>query len=236
MTPLEEARQRLAEATHEAQHLMFTRIQELTLEGKTIEQIVQTLGVSTRQVWKARQRLDTTSPNNPTPKVDPQKLRELIAAGKTRPELAAYFGCSLDAISRARKRAGLPPDTRHHGRPAIINRNEVRRLTEAGHTASQIAETLKCSKQGVERVRHELGIKGKYQQLPPEKRERIEAAIRDGWSQAEICRTLNVDVETMRRHYPDAKWGPEQIADYVRTLRTATRFNWGHHKPEANAA
>ena len=226
MTPIEEARQRLAAATQEAQHLMYTRIQELTLEGKTIEQIVQTLGVSTRQIWKARQRLDTASPNNPTPKVDPQELRELIAAGKTRPELAAHFGCTLDSISRARKRAGLPPDTRHHGRPAIINRNEVRRLTEAGHTAAQIAETLNCSKQGVERVRHELGIKGKYQQFPPEKRERIEAAIRDGWSQAEICRTLNVDVDTMRRHYPDAKWTQEQQTEYIRTLRIGRNWNW----------
>jgi transposase-like protein len=121
------------------------------------------------------------------------------------------------------------------GRKPVINYDAVRELTEQHHTAEQIAHKLGCSTSAVNLIRHRLGITSP-RLLTPEKRALIEAAIQDGWSQAEICRTHHVDPETMRRHYPQAKWDRQQQNEHIRTLRTATRFNWGHHKPEANAA
>lgn len=122
-------------------------------------------------------------------------------------------------------------------RKAVINYDQVRQLTEQGRTCTEIAATLGCSRSAVHNIRQRLGITTNYNKpLTPERRQLIENAIADGWSQAEICRTHHVDPETMRRHYPDAKWGREQQNEYIRTLRTAARFNWGHHKPEANAA
>lgn len=119
-------------------------------------------------------------------------------------------------------------------RKAVINYDQVRTLTEQGHTAQQIAQELRCSTSAITKIRIRLGISSP-RILTPERKQQIEAAIADGWSQAEICRTHHVDPETMRRYYPNAKWGREQQNEHIRTIRAANRFNWGHHKPEANS-
>jgi hypothetical protein len=120
-------------------------------------------------------------------------------------------------------------------RKAVINYDKVRTLTQQGHTAWQIAHELGCSTSAITKIRIRLGISSP-RILTPERKQQIEAAIQDGWSQAEICRTHHVDPETMRRHYPDAKWGREQQNEHIRTIRTAARFNWGHQKTERRAA
>ena len=139
----------------------------------------------------------------------------------------------LDATAEAFK-----PQRRGSGkRKAVINYDAVRDLTEQGKSCTVIAQTLGCSRRAVHNIRARLGITNPaHRQLTPERRALIEEAIQDGWSQAEICRTYLVDPETMRRHYPHAKWDREQQNEHIRTIRQAVRYNWGHQKPEARAA
>ena len=136
----------------------------------------------------------------------------------------------LDATAEAFK-----PQRRGQGkRKAVINYDAVRELTEQGKSCATIAETLGCSPRAVHNIRQRLGITNPTKrQLTPERRAAIEAAIQDGWSQAEICRTHHVDPETMRRHYPQAKWDLEQRIEHLRTIRKEARFNWGHQQTEA---
>lgn len=115
------------------------------------------------------------------------------------------------------------------GRRKEIDRNKVRDLTKAGHTAEQIAHTLECSTSSINQIRKQLGISSP-RLLTPEKRALIEEAIRDGWSQAEICRTHDVAPETMRRHYPNAKWDLEQRLEHLRTLRRAGVTHHGRYQ------
>lgn len=120
------------------------------------------------------------------------------------------------------------PKTRkpRQGRKAVIDYDRVRTLTENGRTAEQIAIQLGCSVSAINQIRHRLGITSP-RMLTPERRQQIEAAIRDGWSQIEICRTHHVDPETMRRHYPDAKWTREQQNEHLRAVRIGRTWNWG---------
>jgi DNA invertase Pin-like site-specific DNA recombinase len=138
----------------------------------------------------------------------------------------------LDATAEA-----FPPQRRGIGkRKAVIDYEQVRQLTEQGQSCTAIAETLGCSRSAIHNIRRRLGITNPTQrQLTPEKRAAIEAAIQDGWSQAEICRTHHVDPETMRRHYPQAKWDRQQQNEHIRTIRAAHRFNWGHQQTEAES-
>lgn len=139
----------------------------------------------------------------------------------------------LDATAEAFK-----PQRRGQGkRKAVINYEAVRQLTEQGKSCATIAQTLGCSQRAVHNIRQRLGITNPTKrQLTPERRAAIEAAIQDGWSQAEICRTHHVDPETMRRHYPHGKWDREQQNEFERIRRQEARYNWGHQKPEARAA
>ena len=122
------------------------------------------------------------------------------------------------------------------GRHKTIDRNKVRQLTQQGRTAEQIAEQLHCSTSSINQIRKQLGITNPRHTLTTEKRVLIEAAIRDGWSQAEICRTHHVDPETMRRHYPDAKWDLEQRLEHLRTLRIGRTEHWGGQQTHRRAA
>ena len=63
--------------------------------------------------------------------------------------------------------------------------------------------------------------------LTPEKLAAIEAAIQDGWSHAEISRTIGTTHETIERHFPGSAWTPEQRAEHIRTLRTLRTDHWG---------
>ncbi|UXM92542.1 hypothetical protein [Paenarthrobacter sp. JL.01a] len=135
----------------------------------------------------------------------------------------------LDATAEAfpRTRRGTPRPG--NGRKKSIDREEVRRRTQQGQTLEQIAHDLGCSIRGIANVRAELGLTSPHL-LTPERRATIEAAIADGWSQAEICRTHHVDPETMRRHYPHAKWDHQQRAEHQRTLRQEHQYDWGRQK------
>ncbi|WP_028265916.1 hypothetical protein [Arthrobacter sp. MA-N2] len=118
------------------------------------------------------------------------------------------------------------------GRGPVIDYERVRTLTENHRTAEQIAQILGCSTSAVTQIRRRLGITSP-RMLTPERRQLIENAIRDGWSQIEICRTHHVDPETMRRHYPDAKWTQEQQNEHIRALRIGRTWNWGTNEKKA---
>ena len=173
-------------------------------------------------------------PRRTRAKIDLNELRELVNQGLRRQQLAAHFGCHPDRISAARKRAGLPEDTNHHGRRETINRDQVRQLTQQGHTAEQIAVQLGCSASAITKIRHELGIQNpQHRPIPPERKARIEAMLDDGCSYAEIRRTLGVTHETLQRHFPGRGWNREQQNDFIRATRT---YNWGHRRAEGRAA
>jgi DNA invertase Pin-like site-specific DNA recombinase len=139
---------------------------------------------------------------------------------------------------KAATQEAFPPQRRGVGkRKAVIDYDQVKALTLEGRTAEQIAVTLGCSVSAITKIRIRLGITNpKHQPLTPERRAKIEDMIADEASQAEICRTVGVSAETMRKHYPDAKWSREQQNEFERIRRLESGFNWGHHKPEANAA
>lgn len=133
-------------------------------------------------------------------------------------------------------REAYPPYPRKPRRK-IIDDNQVRQLTQQGLTAAQIAEQLHCSTSSINQIRARLGINNTYNQpLTPQKRALIEAAIQDGWSQAEICRTHHIDPQTMRRHYPHAKWDLEQRLEHLRTLRIGRTNHWGGQQTHGRAA
>jgi len=124
-------------------------------------------------------------------------------------------------------REAFPPQRRGSGkRKAVINYEQVKELTQQGRTAAQIAVQLGCSASAINQIRRRLGITNPNKWLTHERRQRIEALIEDGCSQAEICRTEGVDPETMRRHYPAAIWTQEQQTEYLRTLRIGRTWNW----------
>lgn len=112
------------------------------------------------------------------------------------------------------------------GRRKEIDRNKVRDLTQAGHTAEQIAHTLECSTSSINQIRKQLGITHP-RMLTPEKRAAIEEALSDGWSHAEISRTIGTTHETIERHFPGSAWTHEQRAEHIRTLRTVRTDCWG---------
>ena len=176
-------------------------------------------------------------PNRARRKVDLDKLRELDAQGLRREEIAAYFNCTPDRVTAARKLAGLPTDTRHHGKRPRIDRDEVKTRTEQGQTLATIAQALDCSVSAVIKIRHEVGVsRPMHNRLSPERKARIEAMLDDGCPYAEISRTLHVCHETLTRHFPGRAWTREQQNEHIRTIRQEARYNWGHQKPEARAA
>jgi IS30 family transposase len=82
------------------------------------------------------------------------------------------------------------------------NRDAVRRMTEEGYTASQIAVELGITKRTVQRYRQNLGIS----QPPPvpysaEERARIRAMLEDGVSVPEIARTIGRSPDVIWRQY-----------------------------------
>lgn len=76
----------------------------------------------------------------------------------------------------------------------------------AGATHAELAERFECSVDTVRRTRNRLGIPSRARRLVGPLRERVEAALDDGWSFGEIFRTYGVTHETLRRHYPGRQW------------------------------
>ena len=224
MTPLEAA---TLEASKDPRRIDYNKVQELTLNGWTIDQIAAHLGCGHSSVSRARARLGVTNPAHPNRrKVDLDQLRELHGQGLSRQELAEHFGCTPERITAARRQLGIAPEAPGSGRYKVIDREEVRTRTQQGQTLEQIADALGCSIRGIASVKAELGLT-QPRPLTPERIERIGAMVADECSHAEIVRTLHTATQTIERLFPGTAWTPEQRADHIRTLRLERKDNWG---------
>ena len=229
-TDQDQALARLEAAAHEAskdpRRIDANRVKELTLAGKSIRQIAQTLGCAESAVSRARSRMGINKPRNSHRKVNLDKLRELHNQGLSRQELADHFGCTPERITAARRQLGIAPEKHGSGRYKVIDREEVRTRTQQGQTLEQIADALGYSIRGIASVKAELGLT-QPRPLTPERIERIGAMVADECSHAEIVRTLHTATQTIERLFPGTAWTPEQRADHIRTLRLERKDNWG---------
>lgn len=109
-----------------------------------------------------------------------------------------------------------------------VDCQEVARLTRAGVTAPKIAERLGCTTRTVQRARARLGISQPVsptagRPISAERLERVRRMVEDGASHAEITRTLGVNQETLRRHFPGTQWSPQQSSEMAAAVRRANK-------------
>lgn len=158
----------------------------------------------------------------PTRKVDLDELRRLHAEGWHRDDLARHFGVDPNVITKTRRSLGLPLDAPRRspkaGAPKKVDRDEFARLDGQEWTLQELASHFGVSLATASRVRRELNLNREHF-LAPEKIARIEEALEDGWSFAEISRTIGVDVETLRRRYPGRAWSHRERDEYTSNLR-----------------
>lgn len=107
--------------------------------------------------------------------------------------------------------------------PARIraDRDEVRRLHEAGLGAPAIAERLEVSHSTICRALNRLGLErpDHGRPLPEARRARLEAMLDEGLSFSEIHRTEGAAMSTLRAHFPGREWDLETRVEYLRTRR-----------------
>lgn len=96
----------------------------------------------------------------------------------------------------------------------------VKSMTLAGYPRDKIADRAGCSPRQVTRDRHALGISQRPPNAPLTDQQLAFAQqlLDDGCSRAEVARTLGVYESTIRRRFPNHKWTPAQVADYIATL------------------
>lgn len=99
-----------------------------------------------------------------------------------------------------------------------INREAIARLTTEGLTERQIAQELDCNEDTVTRARRELGISPGIR-MTPERRQRIQNMLDDGWSWKEIERTEGANWDTMTRHFPGTAWTNKQRDEHQSNIR-----------------
>ena len=88
-----------------------------------------------------------------------------------------------------------------------VDRAEFTRLNADGWTRTQLAAHFNINPRSVTRLRAKLGISGRTNNtLAPERLKQVEAMLTDGASQKETARTLGVDRETIRAHFPGSGW------------------------------
>ena len=63
------------------------------------------------------------------------------------------------------------------------------------------------------------GIGGERRQITQNKLAQAEELLDDGWSFAEIHRTLGISEDTLSHHFPGRGWSSEQIIDHMITMR-----------------
>ena len=110
-----------------------------------------------------------------------------------------------------------------------VDYSEVERLTKFGWSASRIADQLRCSERTVVRVRAKLGIAQPVslysaKRVSPERLERARLLIEDGVSHNEIKRTLGMNTDTLRRHFPGTQWSQVEAGMFARTARDARQI------------
>ena len=113
----------------------------------------------------------------------------------------------------------------------IVDYDSIAELNRLGYSASQIATRLGCSTKSVERWRSSRGLttlpENASRRVSPERLEAARSMLADGASHKDICRTLRMNRETLRRHFPGTAWTPEQsgrLAQMVRQLNRIEAF------------
>lgn len=149
--------------------------------------------------------------------ISPEAFKAAHHQGMHRDELAAHFRIAPSTVTRIRRRLGLPLDPN----AKKINRDQVRRLVEEGHTSRHIAEQLGCNENTISRIRTELGIAHQHRGRPmtEERLHAIWQMLFDGWSHEEIHRTEGADVETIRKYFPGTAWTHQQAGEHQAALR-----------------
>lgn len=99
-------------------------------------------------------------------------------------------------------------------------------LTQKGKTTLGIAVRLGISERTVTRLRQRAGasLSGPVVPYPAEVWERAEEMLDDGASRAEVARTLGMNYSTVRYHFPDRGWTPEQRRAHAQQMRTMNRL------------
>jgi len=125
---------------------LTSTIANLTLSGKTADEIATQLGVSTKTVQRNRKKANIPVPRGRPLEIDLTKVTELTKSGETADEIAAQLGASTKTIQRNRKKANLSVP---QGRPLEIDPNKVTELTSDGLSAAQIGAQLGVSERTI---------------------------------------------------------------------------------------
>jgi uncharacterized protein (DUF433 family) len=155
---------------------------------------------------------------------DLDAFARLAREGAPTEELAERFACSPRAVQATRRRLGLPAPARRPQRtpsvePRITDTAAFVAAVNRGETTEELAKRFECSTDTVRRTRARLGIPSPARRLVGPLREKVDAAIADGWSFGEVARTYGVTHETLRRHYPGRQWALSQGLDRQRAER-----------------
>lgn len=99
-----------------------------------------------------------------------------------------------------------------------INVDLILERSEAGATLAEVAKEAGCSPRTVSTVRQTYGFRS-HVFLSPEQLALIEEKLDDGWSFAEIHRTLGHDTKVLASHFPGRGWSKEQAIEHRQTIR-----------------
>lgn len=156
------------------------------------------------------------------------RLKELLAQGKTDAEITAIVGCSVDAPGKLRRRHGLPinpaPKTYHGGgRRQTYDREEIKAMLKQKYTGKQIIEKLGCTHGPITAARRELGISIPHpaKKLKPFNERLADARkmIAEEASFAEITRTTHVNGRRLRKEFPGHQWSASQAGRHGMMIR-----------------
>lgn len=105
---------------------------------------------------------------------------------------------------------------------------QVAELQKLGYSVSQIATRLGCSTKAVERWRRSEGLTilraNASRPVTPERLEAARRMIEDGASHRDVSLTLRMSRKTLRRHFPDTAWTPEQAGHAARMVQRLNRI------------
>ena len=93
-------------------------------------------------------------------------------------------------------------------------------LYEEGYPRNWIAREVGVKLEWVNTVLRVAGVEAPFtpEQVEPEVYDQIQDALTDGWPVTEIVRTLGVQMETIKRHFPEDVWPREKNLWYAREL------------------
>lgn len=197
------------------------RFTQLWNDGVPEEEIAAQLGIAVSSIRGIRHRLGLAIRPRKTLVHDPvlaEKVREKMAEGKSRAQIAEELGVKVDIVTRIRRRLGLPNFKATPPPPSEprFDREMVRQMTEEERmTRRQIAEALGCSVRTVEKIRQELGISGPGAvPYSDETKAKAREMLEEGASYNEVSRTLGIPTRRLSGWFPGMGWTAKQAAEY----------------------